>query len=353
MPHPGKGARLYLRPAAGRRKAVWIIRDGAEFISTGCGDGDLAAAEGKLAVYIAGKHRPQQQGPRPAAEIPVPELLSLYAEAKADTMAAKRDFLGRVGRLVEWWARSSLADINSITCEAYVRHRRGKVIARRELEDLKAAVNWHRKRGLTREYIEVPLPPPPPSRERWLTRSEAARLLWTMWRRPGGKGRHMARFVLVGLYTGTRATAILRASVRPAIGRGYIDYERGIFYRRAPGTAETKKRRPPAAIHPNLLAHMQRWLRKGISVDSVVEFHGQPIGRMNNGFRAAVKDAGLIGVTPHTLRHTAITWAMQGGADPFNVSTMFGVTQDVMQRVYAHHHPKFGQDVHAAMSRRR
>ena len=44
-------------------------------------------------------------------------------------------------------------------------------------------------------------------------------------------GRHLARFILVGLYMGTRSGAIRGAAMRPTPGHGFIDLERGVFYR--------------------------------------------------------------------------------------------------------------------------
>jgi hypothetical protein len=58
--------------------------------------------------------------------------------------------------------------------------------------------------------------------------------------------RHIARFILIGLYTGTRAGAISSASPYAEPGRSYVDLERGIFYRKAIGKRATKKRQPPA-----------------------------------------------------------------------------------------------------------
>jgi hypothetical protein len=39
-------------------------------------------------------------------------------------------------------------------------------------------------------------------------------------------GKHVARFILVGLYSGTRSGAICGASFVPAIGRGHLDVRR-------------------------------------------------------------------------------------------------------------------------------
>ena len=50
-------------------------------------------------------------------------------------------------------------------------------MARRELEDLRAAINHHRREGLCNAIVDVVLPPKSQLAERWLTRSEAARLI--------------------------------------------------------------------------------------------------------------------------------------------------------------------------------
>lgn len=68
-----------------------------------------------------------------------------------------------------------------------------------------------------------------------------------------------------------------------------------------------------------LLAHMRRWARRGGS--HVVMWnragpHGwiaQPVESIDKAFAAAAKRAGLADVSPHTLKHTAVTWAFQKG----------------------------------------
>jgi hypothetical protein len=60
--------------------------------------------------------------------------------------------------------------------------------------------------------------------------------------------RHLARFILIGLYTGTRAAAIASAAVERGNGRSFVDLDNGIFYRLAEGKRETKKRQPPVPI---------------------------------------------------------------------------------------------------------
>jgi integrase len=126
--------------------------------------------------------------------------------------------------------------------------------------------------------------------------------------------QHIARFILIGLYTGTRAGAIASASPTAELGRSYVDLERGIFFRKRIGKRATKKRQTPAPIPPRLLAHMRRWKARKLTASHFVEYNGKPVASVKKGFRSAVRLAGLPGrVTPHTLRHTAATWLMQRG----------------------------------------
>jgi hypothetical protein len=52
--------------------------------------------------------------------------------------------------------------------------------------------------------------------------------------------RHIARFVLIGLYTETRAGGIASASPYAEPGRSLVDLERGILYRKPIGKRATK-----------------------------------------------------------------------------------------------------------------
>ena len=168
-------------------------------------------------------------------------------------------------------------------------------------------------------------------------------------------GKHIARFILVGLYTGTRHAAICGAAFHEAIGRGHIDLDRGVFYRRAKGARETKKRQTPVRLPDRLLAHLRRWHRLGIATHAVVEWNGRPVRSVRKGFAAAVKAAGLPlagsdRITPHVLRHTAATWAMQRGADLWQAAGFLGMTVEMLQERYGHHHPDFQADAARAIS---
>jgi integrase len=155
---------------------------------------------------------------------------------------------------------------------------------------------------------------------------------------------------LVGLYSGTRSSAICGAALMPTVGRGYIDLERGVFYRRAIGRKQTKKRQPPVKIALRLLAHLRRWQRLGLSKNSVVEWNGEPVESVRKGFAAAVRAAGLSSkITPHILRHTCATWLMQNGVDLWDAAGFLGMTVKQLEETYGHHHPDFQREAAEAL----
>ena len=269
----------------------------------------------------------------------------------------------RITALLSFFGDKVLSDINGTLCRAYAEYRGTSGAARRELEDLRAAINHHRREGLCSAIVEVVLPEASPARERWLTRSEAARLLWAAWRyREHQRGKatdrrsrqHIAKFVLVALYTGTRASAVCGAAFGPTVGRGWIDLDRGVFYRRPAGKRETKKRQPPVPLPPGLLAHLRRWHRRGQRF--AVEWNREPVQAIKKAFARAVNDARLgPDVTPHVLRHTSATWLMQAGTEPWEAAGFLRnqMTIETLMSRYGHHHPDYLSGARRAFSRHR
>jgi integrase len=262
-------------------------------------------------------------------------------------------------RLGVYFGNKTLADINGEHCRAYVKDRSKTPAAREELILLRAAINFHRQEGHCDRIVSVTLPEKRPGRERWLTRNEAAKLIWRAWRyREVQKGQatgrrsrqHVARFILVGLYTGTRASAICGAALERVAGAGYVDLEHGIFYRRPAGAVETKKRRPPAPLPQRLLAHLRRWRQHGQRFG--VEWNGAPVKDVDKAFRRNAHDAGMPDVTPHTLRHTAATWLMQQGVDPWEAAGFLGMSLEQLERHYGHHHPDHLRGARDALDQR-
>lgn len=274
-----------------------------------------------------------------------------------------------------------LSDVTGAACRAFTQDReakgassrgRGKQGSAREyLEVLRAAINHHAKEGYHHETVFVTLPAKPPPRDDWLTRQEAARLLRACWRareyqtvhRGPNKGmkletskrplRHIARFTLIGLYTGSRASSIAAASPEYRPGHAWVDLEEGIYYRREIGRKPTKKKQTPVRLPRRLLAHMRRWHEKGIAKSHFVEWQGKPVRSVKTGFRRAVILAGLRESTNrHTLRHTCVTWLLQAGVPIWEVAGFVGMTTQMVEEVYGHHHPDFQSGAANAFERR-
>jgi hypothetical protein len=171
-----KGVHLWFRKA--RRdergntitRGVWIIIDGGRHFSTGCCNGEERQAERVLAQYIADKYQSPRQR-RGIEQIDIADVLSIYvdaalavfrsrhgvAEEYEDTVPAIRKFKGRIDRLNDFWGGRMLAEVTGDTCRQFAQGR-SHGGARRDLQDLSAAIGHHLREGYHREIVNVTLP---------------------------------------------------------------------------------------------------------------------------------------------------------------------------------------------------
>jgi integrase len=374
MPRPTKPARLWLRPATATKQPVWVVLDKGKEVSTRCGAQDRAGAEAFLEEYLGIKRQPSRRRGQDIEEILLADVLSVYLRDKVPSHTRPDKTAARIEQLLLFWGDKVLADIDARACMDYAEWRQthawksatkaekprmvSAAGARRELEDLQAAINWHKSQRYHSEEIIVWLPPRSPARTRYLRRDELAKLVWLAWRQREGmvvtrgarKGqpvtskrrpwRHIARFLLVGAYTGTRAAAIAGAAFEPTRGHGWIDVKTGLFYRAQEGAVQTNKRQPTILVPRRLLRHIRRWKRKNPNQRFVVEWNGKPVTEVNKGFRSLCEAASLgPDVVPHTLRHTCATWLSQRGASMTDAAAFLGMSQATYERVYRKHSP--------------
>lgn len=339
MPRRKEPPRLYLRPARRDRAATWVIRDGAREQGTGCAQPDIEGAKRALERYLAESYRPPS-GISRLDEILVSDALLVYVREHAPTVGRPDLIRDSAKALAQWWGDKTLADIKGQTCRDYAAHRRLATSANRDLRTLRAAVRYYHK-----EYGPLPavpaftLPSPGPARERWLTRAEVARLLQSARK---DRLRHVARFVLLGVYTGTRSQAMLKLSWLPSVDGGHVDLEAGIIHRRGRGARLSKKRAPPIRIPARLLPHLRRWQAADLDLGivHVVHYAGRRVGKLRRSWGRVRELAGLgDDVIPHSLRHTAATWMMQAGVPIWEASGYLGMTVEMLERVYGHHSP--------------
>ena len=337
MPRQSKGARLYLRSG---RNAGWVIRDGTTERRTGCGPDDRAGAERALQDYIARKYTPPTRESL-LDRIACADVINVYLREHAPHTRSLNWIIHTATPIIEWWGNKTLAEIRGQTCRQYVDWRCAQGVsdqtARHDLKTFRAAINYyHREYGPLSAVPAVTMPRKGPAKARWLTRSEAAALL----RAARSLGyEHVARAILIGIYTGTRSQALFGLRWLPSTDAGWIDLERGMLYRRGAGQHETAKRQPPVPIPRRLMPHLRRWHARDTGLSHVIHWRGQPIAKLRRSWSAVCELAGIEGVTPHTLRHTATTWLLQAGVPTWEVAGYVGMSEEVVRDVYGHHHP--------------
>jgi integrase len=326
MPRRAKGPRLYLDP----RRKQWTIRDGAAFIRTGCSEGERGKAEKFLAHYIGEKHRPT-----PSSSPMIAEVLAAYGNEVAPSKASARNIGYNLSNLLKWWGEKHVSDISKKTCREYVKTKTTQAAAQ-DLKILRVAVKyWHGEYGPLEAIPVFEIPDGNPPRERWLTRSEAARLLWAARRH-----QHIRRMILLGLYTGSRPGVILR------LRWSQIDFGSGVLSRTPAGQAQDKKKRAPKVkLGRRILTHLRRWKRLDGDQKLVCHFTdpwhpgARQVEDPHHTWKKIVEAAKLPGVTRHTLRHTRATWMMQAGVPIWEAAGFLGMTVKTLEKVYGHHSP--------------
>lgn len=319
MPRRAKGPRLYLDP----RRKQWVIRDGPRFIRTGCGESDSGSAEKALGQYIAHKHKPKPSGAPLIADV-----LNIYGQEVAPYRRTAKNLGFIIDNLLDWWGTKNVAEISAKTCREYAETKSNSSAAQ-NLKILRAAVGyWNKEYGPLHFMPSFWRPENNEPRDRWLTRSEAARLLHA-----AKPYKHIKRLVLLGLYTGSRPGIILKMEWRQ------INLASGVMVRTFASQTKNKKA-PVVRLGRRILAHLKRWKK----MDGKERFVCGGFNDPHTAWRKVVKAAKLKRVTRHTLRHTRATWMAQKGIPLFQAAGFLGMTVRTLEQVYAHHDPSHQEE---------
>jgi integrase len=236
-----------------------------------------------------------------------------------------------------YWEHVDPALIDEAMCQAYRATRRvGEATARYELMQLSTALNW----GVSGKKIAARgktwLPAAPEQKTRHLTRSEFARFFAEV------KAQHARTYVMLGLYTIARPTAILQLTW------DRVDFMRRLIDFTPPGHIRTAKRRTIVSIGDVLLAELQRAYAARTSI-YVIEHGGDQVKSIKKAFQAA-SERSNVHVTPYTLRHTGAVWAAEGGVPMPVLAQMMGHDDDrTTQKHYARYSPDYLRSVVSAI----
>ncbi|SPJ28939.1 hypothetical protein [Falsiruegeria mediterranea] len=150
-----------------------------------------------------------------------------------------------------------------------------------------------------------------------------------------------------GLSTRWLVASNARAASKTRPQRGSV---RSSLHAKGEWERSTNKLRRPAKIPRPLLAHLRRWKAQGCVW--AVEYQGARVGDIKRAFAKATTDAKVQPCTPHTLKHTAITWALQNGATIWDAAGYFSTSPETIAKVYGHHSPDFQESALKAVERR-
>jgi integrase len=233
-------------------------------------------------------------------------------------------------------------DLSKRFCESMVEKRLTAAFApdtvRIEMAYLRAAVK-HAERE--KKLVKAPfiyVPPGGAPRERWLTEDEVDRLL------DGAIEPHVRLFIILAVTTAARPSHIL------GLKWTAIDFENLVVDFRHEVVVNGKKHRPRVRINDTCLHHLQEaWEMH--QTEFVIEFRGKGgFKKIYKGVTEAARRAGVEGMSPYVLRHTAGVWMARAGVPMQEIAAFMGhknlkTTMDH----YAHFHPEFMQRSAAAL----
>ncbi len=157
---------------------------------------------------------------------------------------------------------------------------------------------------------------------------------------------YLPLFIMIGIYTGARHSAILELKWSQInLEKGLIDFN--------DNRERTNKGRPIIKIPEKLLKVLKTASKTAVPNGYVIHENQRPFKSVKKAFRVACDEAGIEGVTPHTLRHTCVSRLIQRGVDSMTAGRYVGHSDSrTTERRYAHHSPDFFDSVTKALDNR-
>lgn len=366
MPKRNSGAFLKYREDRKIYEIQWFDAGRRRRHSTGTDS--LKDAEKQLTEHITRSHR--SKGRAHPDERIIGGVIADYAREHGQFVKSKDTLQKCITELAPFWGNKAVDDAREETCRQYMdfrnqqykkrqkekleqlkaRDKKKKIVRQyppvgnvkpsvvaRELSVLAAAINHDFKRGRLSTPVHVWKPSFNNLKDRWLTRKEVGAILRKAKARPDSRD-YLPLFILIGIYTGARHSAIL------GLRWPQIDLENHLIDFRT-GEPTKNKGRALIPIPARLLTFLRLARKRGNANGFVVHRSQQPIQSLKKGFGEACAKAGVKGVTPHTLRHTAASWMAQKGVSFAKIARYLGHSDSrTTERIYAHHAPDYLKD---------
>lgn len=220
-------------------------------------------------------------------------------------------------------------------CRTFYRKRQSEGYSRStiktDLELLRACLRWRYGKSAPPVWVGTAAPP----RDKWLTKDQARKLV-NLTDTP-----HIKLFLILGLTTGARASAILDLTWNR------VDFAHGTIDFRPAGRDVTNKRRTVVPMNAQAREALQE-AYEGRLTDSVIEYNGKPVKSVKKAVQRLSERTG-VKFSPHTLRHTCAVWMAQADVPMQKIAQYLGHTSTrVTESVYARYSPSYMQDASEA-----
>ena len=169
----------------------------------------------------------------------------------------------------------------------------------------------------------------PSPRSRNLSRDEARSLM------DAAHAPHVRLAIVLMLGTAARVRAILDLTW------DRCDFDRGLITLRNPEDTTPRKGRAVVPMNGMVRAALSE-AREGALSNHVLEWAGKPVLSLKKGMGTAARKAGLVGVSPHVLRHTAAVWMAEGKVPMDEIAQYMGHEDSrITTKVYARFSPDY------------
>jgi integrase len=233
--------------------------------------------------------------------------------------------------LEPWFGKMEGEAVTIADCRAYTAARRAAGrqdgTIHTELGHLRSVLIWAMKNRLITYAPAIERPAKPDSKDGYLTRGEATRLL------AAASMPHIALAIELMIGTGARNAAALQLTW------DRVDLDRQMVMLRNPFDKERRKGRATVPINDKLTAAL-REAKKGAQSPFVIEWAGGPVKSIKKGIKTAGGKIGRPDASPHMLRHSAAVWMAEDGHSMDEIAQMLGHENSAVTfKVYARYSP--------------
>jgi hypothetical protein len=148
---------------------------------------------------------------------------------------------------------------------------------------------------------------------------------------------HGKIFSVIAFASGQRMSAILQ------LVWDRIDFDKRMIYFEIPGVKSTNKKRGQVPISDELydrLLEAKNYTEKNYpDCENVVHYNGEPVTDIYNAFKRARCAAGISKGSPHSCKHSMISWLAMDGYSVDDISDFTSTSPKIVLKHYRHINP--------------